>query len=434
MVQADGNTSAREVKTGRFTVNYQQDDVIVESPGIEADGGVSIDADAGTLSAEGEIGLPNLDAMDATHDGNGDATDESTTMQRTLQPETRGGFHGLSVTATNRDDIETYTLTLVGSNNASIAVSAGVNIVTAETTAFIGTAAKINADDNGAAHPSQSVHVAAGHDFAHVAIAGSIAIAGVGVALAPAVGTTVLKQTTLAHVGAGATLQAQNDISVEAHGVEDLLLVGAGIAGGAGAFGGAVDVVVINNQVEAVVGAGATLSAGGDVLVLASDDSDLDVIAGALGAGIAGAGASIGVMSVTKSTDALIGSGAIIDAKGSGNGVGGIMNGNQVGDGDDFATTTAHGLIVQAESSEDILQLAVAAGVGLVGVAGGIAVTTIDSDTSALISGNALINQTDENAGADADQSVFVNAGNQLRAFSFAGAVSGGLAALGRRR
>jgi hypothetical protein len=51
-------------------------------------------------------------------------------------------------------------------------------------------------------------------------------------------------------------------------------------------------------------------------------------------------------------------------------------------DGSSFGTVPGevHGLIIQAQSSEDVFHLAVAGGVGFVGVSGGISVTLIDSD------------------------------------------------------
>ncbi|MCA9135478.1 MAG: right-handed parallel beta-helix repeat-containing protein, partial [Planctomycetales bacterium] len=63
---------------------------------------------------------------------------------------------------------------------------------------------------------------------------------------------------------------------------------------------------------------------------------------------------------------------------------------------------------------------------GFVGVSGAVSVTLIDSDTTALIGDGALINQTAANVGAGANQSVYVNAANEVRGFSFAGALAGG--------
>src|SRR5690606_16642882 len=84
----------------------------------------------------------------------------------------------------------------------------------------------------------------------------------------------------------------------------------------------------------------------------------------------------------------------------------------------------------QSQSSEDILQIAIAAGFGFVGVSGAVSVGVIDSDTQAWI-GNADINQTDANAGAASGQGVYVGASNEVRINAFTGAVGGGFVGVG---
>ncbi|MFV2069876.1 MAG: beta strand repeat-containing protein, partial [Pirellulales bacterium] len=362
-ITADGNTNGLSVRTGRFNVSYPSTGST--TPGIQAEGGVTVDSNASTLSAQGEVGLANLDSMNLDQQGGNDATDPSLTKQRTLGLQTRNNFRGLAVTATNRDDLETYTISLSG-GIAGIAISAGVNVVKADTIAYIGANATVNSNTSGASS-SQSVHVAAGDDFYHFALAGSLA--GGVAAVSPAVGVTVLTNTTQAYVGSNATVDALNDVSIEAHGVEDILLVGFGIAAGVVGIGGAVDVLSITNEVTAFIGSGANVSAGGDVLVLATDDTDLDVISGALAGGAVGIGASVGVIDLDKTTQASIEAGAQVDAKGAGTGISGVLTGEKVGDGDSFQRATIRGVIVQANSSEDYTHFAVAAGVGFVGVA-----------------------------------------------------------------
>ena len=424
-VTADGLTDGLDVRTGEFAVSYTA--ASLSTTGVEAEGDVSIDADGGTLSAQGEVGLADLEDLDIDQQGGSEATDESLTGQRTLTHVIQSDFHGISVTATNRDDIETFTISF-GAGTAAVAVSAGINVISANTQAWIGANATINGDTSGA-HALQSVNVAAGSDFTHFGLAGSAAAAGWG--FAPAVGATILNNTTQAFIGNGATTNANNDVSVVAHGTEDILLVGVGFAVGTlAAFGGAVDVLSVDNTVTAFLGENSTTFAGGDVLVHATDHSDIDVISGAAAGGYVGGAGSVGVISLTKDTAAFIGTGASVDALGAGTGITDVLNGDMVGDGDSFETTTAHGLVVQADTSEDILHIAAAAGAGFVGVAGGVAVTLIDSDTSAFIDENADINQLNNNAGAENGQSVFVVAGNDVRAFSFAGSLAAGAGAV----
>ncbi len=86
----------------------------------------------------------------------------------------------MAVTATNQDDIEVFTMSLAG-GMVGIAISAGVNVITTDTVAFIGAGAQVNVDDTGA-NTYQSVKVAAANDFYHVAVAGTLAVGAVGVA------------------------------------------------------------------------------------------------------------------------------------------------------------------------------------------------------------------------------------------------------------
>ena len=441
-VTADGNSANVTVKTGAFTPGVdtsaaKYDPNNAGGEGVQTSSLSGTPTDSSALKGQGEIKTPQLQAMDPNQNGSNDLTDGSFSGQRILTSGTgvRSGFRGLSVTAMNRDDIETFTISVAG-GTAGVAISAGVNVVDTTTSATIGQDAKIN-EDLATANAAQSVHVAAGNDFYHMAVAGTLGVGVVGVS--PAVGVTILSNTTGAGISAGAVVNAKNDVTVEAHGREDLLLVGFGIAAGLVGIGGAVDVLTIGNTTVASIG-DATVRAGGDVLVLATDDTDVDIVSGALAAGFVGVGASVGVMVIDKDTKAFIDDNARVDALGAGDiGFSGVLNGTMTGDGDNFGTsaTAVHGLVVQAQSSEEIFHLAVAAGVGFVGVSGGVAVTLIDSDTSAYIGADARINQSDPdmdgiiNEGADPDQSVYVNASNKVRVTSFAGALAAGFVGVG---
>ncbi len=96
-----------------------------------------------------------------------------------------------------------------------------------------------------------------------------------------------------------------------------------------------------------------------------------------------------------------------------------------------FNTTTAHGVVVQATASENVTHLAIAAGGGFVGIAGGVAITLIDSDTRSWVENNARINRTADNAGASNQQGVTLRAGNRIETFSFAGGLAGGFVGVG---
>ncbi len=421
-VSADGDTAGTTVATGQFTPGLVAgatfDPNAPDGEGIEASS-ASASTSSASYRSEGEIKVPNLGAMDADQDGGDDVGGDSFTKQRTLTPGQKNEFHGVAVTATNKDDVETFTMSAAG-GAVGVAISAGVNVVNADTTAYIG-------DATVAADAGADVHVAAGSDFHHLAVAGTLAVGVVGVA--PAVGVTVVGNTTQSYIDTGATVTAGNDVVVEAHGSEDVMLIGFGIAGGLVGIGGAVDVLSIGTTTKAWIG-NADVSAGSDVVVYATDDTEVNMISGALAGGFVGIGASVGVVVIDKSTEAFIADGAVVDADGTGAGIDGVLSGTMVGDGDGFGTTTGHGVMVQAQSSEDVFHLVAAGGAGFVGVSGAVTVTVIDSDTKAYI-GNADINQTGGNAGANAAQSVFVNASNEVRVTSFAGAVAGGFVGLG---
>jgi hypothetical protein len=132
------------------------------------------------------------------------------------------------VIATNKDDINTFTVS-VGGGYVGVGISAGVNVISTTTNAYIGSDAVVNQDTSSAA-ASQSVLVAAGSDFKHMAVAGTVGVGAVGVA--PAVGVTVLSMTTAATIGAGATVNAKSEVLVQAHAREDVLVAGFGILEG----------------------------------------------------------------------------------------------------------------------------------------------------------------------------------------------------------
>ncbi|MCW5626703.1 MAG: hypothetical protein KIT73_18450, partial [Burkholderiales bacterium] len=414
-VRADGFT-ARDVASGSFSVAYEPTNTGVG--GAPTNGAASSHDDL-------EVGLPVIEALDARGDGSDDRTDASFGGQRTLDMQRALDFRGLAITATNRDDLETYSLSAAGSYVA-VAVSAAVNVVETTTRAYVGDGAQVNVDATDS-HGMQGVLVGAGNDFYHLSVAATGAGGFVGVA--PGVGVSVIKGKTEAFIGAGAAVEANDDVTVKATATENLVVIGAGAAGGWVGAAGAVTAPVIDNDTGAWIGAGARVDAGGDVQVRAVDDTEAFVLTGAVAGGVVGVGASVGVVSVTKDTLAFVGAGAQVDAKGHGIGVADVIDGAVTESG--FGTLIGHGLIVQAESSEALTQITVAGGAGLVGVAGAVGVTLVDSNTHAFIGVDARINQTADNAAASAAQSVFVGAANRLDGLVIGGGVGGGFVGVG---
>src|SRR5919109_3170512 len=96
------------------------------------------------------------------------------------------------------------------------------------------------------------------------ALAGSLNSSGFGAA----VNVQVLVQDTQATIGAGADVKAGGDVVVEAAASQDQLAVGANIVGASNsAVGGAIVVLVSENQTYATIGNGATVDADGNVIV-----------------------------------------------------------------------------------------------------------------------------------------------------------------------
>src|SRR5262249_26207285 len=155
-----------------------------------------------------------------------------------------------------------------------------------------------------------------------------------------------------------------------------------------------VDVLSITNQTYASINDNATVYAGGDVFVTASDKTQVLELSGALAGGLVGVGGSLGVMPISKDTRAPLGDSAHVGALGAGSGITTAIDGSIDTDGGGNTSahrTEAHGVVVQAESSEDVLHIVAAGAGGFVGVSGAVGVTLINSNTAADV-GSAQIN------------------------------------------
>ncbi len=395
-VTAEGTGNTTSVKTGLFTLSTAPS--ASETNGINSKA-VGANSSIGSLQTSGEVGSPRAGSNDVNKDGSNDATDPSMTSQRVVTPALRNDFRGLSITSTNRDDLEIYTFALGFGGTVGVAISAGVGIFENTTQAYVGKGAKVNESLTGAGI-GQNVQVIANNDFQNVIFDGSIAVGG-SAAISPAIGVSLITHTTNAFIDSNqanpTVVNARDDIHVSARASEDLLLVGTGFAGGGSfAFGGTVNVMDVDNTTVAFIGSFATILAQGDVRVTSHDESDTDLVSGALAIGGGGGiGAGVGVMMISKLTEAFIADDASVDAYGNGAAVPGVYNG-----GDNFAVTSANGVIVQAYSQEEYLHLAIVGAGGFVGVSGALGITLIDSDTNAKIGARANINQFQENTNA----------------------------------
>ena len=108
---------------------------------------------------------------------NDDATDASLTQKRTATAGTRSGFKGVAVTAVNQDDIGVFAVGGGLATKVAVQLSATVNVLNADTLAYVGDNARINKAAGGEGS-EQSVLVAAGNDYTFLGVAGGVAIAG----------------------------------------------------------------------------------------------------------------------------------------------------------------------------------------------------------------------------------------------------------------
>src|SRR5712692_1213413 len=95
---------------------------------------------------------------------------------RTSQPQDDPTpFSGVAVTATNSDDIAAVGISAGFSGTAAVNLSGSVNVINANTTAYIGSFANVNCgltctDNVSGALADQSVRVAAGNQFHQLGI------------------------------------------------------------------------------------------------------------------------------------------------------------------------------------------------------------------------------------------------------------------------
>ena len=323
-VDAAANYAGIDVRTGEFNESF------VDPSG---DGG--------------EVSPVDIDNSDADDTG-----DESYSKLRVASPVTRTGFQGVAVTAINQDDIGAYGVGAGLAGTVAVQISATVQVMSAETLAYIGDDAQINMATSGEGS-NQSVLVAAGNNYGYLGIAGAIGISG-AVAVTPGAEVDVVVINTKAYIGNGADVQAMKDVEVRAESAEDVLSIAIAIAGsGTVSVAGTVSVVAIVNTTYAFIDDYAVVDAGGNVLVSAADATDVDTVAGAIAIGIAGAGvgAGIGVTVVDKDTQAYIGQYADVDARGNSSYMtvyNGELDESTGAFGLTGATDNVHGLVVVA--------------------------------------------------------------------------------------
>ncbi|MDZ4169925.1 MAG: hypothetical protein U1E26_09780 [Coriobacteriia bacterium] len=231
---------------------------------------------------------------------------------------TAGG--DVTVSANSSETI--YNLGVAGAGGGAAGVAGSVTVVILDETtwAWLGDGVHVHALKTGL---TPKVSVTASDTTDTMTLAGA-ASGGGAAGVAESVDVLTVKKRTQAWVGGvNSVIEAGGDVVVAATSVEDvnsISLTGTG-AGVAGVPGGAA-VLTFDLTTRAFINGPGTVTAGGSILVSASDIEDVDVITGNLsGAGAVTVGTAASVIIVTKTTEAYVGPTVTMTAAAAGAGL-----------------------------------------------------------------------------------------------------------------
>ena len=232
----------------------------------------------------------------------------------------------VSVNGTTLENVYNVVLTGSGAGAADVSGTGVVNVVTSDTSAYIG-AASVNQDRTFATTPGQDVNVKASSASTIISAAGAGGGAGAA-SVGGVLNVDVLQKTTKAYIYKGAVVAATGNVGIEATSTENLVNVAASIKGaGAAAVSGVASATVVGNTTEAFIGAdhddkdkslGATVDSDGNVKLSATDDTLLvGVAAVGNGAGAAAVGGGVAANVITSQTRAFVSDHSSVDARGN---------------------------------------------------------------------------------------------------------------------
>jgi hypothetical protein len=323
---------------------------------------------------------------------------------------------------------------------AGVAGSADVEILNETTLADIGHSSSVNDQFNPHASLSQDVIVLASDQTTMNTGAGVLAVVvgGVGAGTDMA----VINKDTEASIDASAIVDANNNIEVNAYSNEQLISVSGSASGGGLAIAGATNVYVLNLHAIADMGSAARITANGNALITANDDTSLLMVAGDL---------AVTVPVITKTTLAYAAPNSTVNALGE-NGTATVDDGrynvSYGGSATDAPsikpnqpassitafsenraitpeTEAISGVAIVATSTDHVTTVAAAGSAGLGGVSIAGSAFVPNKTTEAYIGTNAQVNQI---AGSAA-QSVLVAAGSDYYHLGVGGAVTVALGA-----
>ena len=286
-----------------------------------------------------------------------------------------------------------------GASNGDVGIGGAVvvNDFTLKAHAYIADGAEIN-QTGGIGGSGQTVSVTAENDTNITTVAGALGLTTGSAGVGASVDVEILHKETFAYIGDD-NVRAGGDATDKAHATETMLSVVA-TAGGADTAGvaGSVSVSDIHGDTEAYLADGGTLTGNGADSFTATDAFKTTLISGSVGiGGTAGVGAAATILLHTDNTLAYVGANT---------------------------TVSGTGLTVTATESEDILSLAVDAGVGGdAGVAGAAPINILNETTTAYIGHGADVTIT--------GGSISVGASDTTLVISVAGSLGSGGASVG---
>src|SRR5262249_43744558 len=144
---------------------------------------------------------------------------------------------------------------------------------------------------------------------------------------------------------------------------------------------GSVSVNLLHNTVQASVGPATSVTAGGNITLLAETGGTVTAFGGTLGVGALGAAGTVVVNIVENTTKAFLDSATV-----AASGAGGFASVKQFNPDTGAETTQSlKGLIVVATAGEAVNVKAVTASVGTVGLGGNVSVTSVGDTTEAYL-------------------------------------------------
>lgn len=352
----------------------------------------------------------------------------------------------VDVTAKDTARVINVAVGIGGAANAAVQGASATTLINKTTSAEI---ADTKIDEKGGT--SANVTVDAQNDSEITSSASTVAVAGQGAGVGAGIAVNRIIQQTNAAVNGGA--MNVNNLTVKADATPRIENIGVGgaVAGQGASVSGSVAVNMIENDVTAHIGSGATIVADGSVGVVATSDEQIANYAGQ--ASVTGVGGSVGVsVAVNKiagTTSATVGGEDEAETNVTAKGNDSIETNTKIDvdkeiNNELIAAETVDmdavinrqnekrsGLIIDASSTRDLKSFLITTGVAAEGasVAGTVNVNQIAGGTNAKVT-NTTVNGGENGAAVGKNAGVFVNAGDYSNMSGFVGSAGvGGIGA-----